>query len=223
MRPPCVVVRGIRGQHPAQVSLPEDQHPVGEFGADGQHEAFGEAVRPRTPRRDLDHLDARIRQHRVERGRELSGPIADEEPEPRDVFAEVHDEVAGLLGGPGPVGMRGHAQDVQVAVADLECEQDVEPPQRHRAVDVEEVDGEHAGGLGAQELPPAGVGVPDRRRWDPVALEDPPDRRGADAVAEFEQLALDPLVSPARVLPSPSARPARRATSLIGGRPGRFG
>ena len=39
-----------------------------------------------------------------------------------------------------------------------------------------------------------------RRRWDAVALEDPPDRRGADAVAELEQLALDPLVSPARVL-----------------------
>ncbi len=45
---------------------------------------------------------------------------------------------------PTPVGMRGHAQDVQEAVADLECEQDVESPQRHRAVDVEEVDREHA-------------------------------------------------------------------------------
>ena len=45
--------------------------------------------------------------------------------------------------------MSGHAQDVQVAVTDLEREQDVEPPQRYRAVDVEEVDREHAGGLGA--------------------------------------------------------------------------
>ena len=45
-----------------------------------------------------------------------------------------------------------------------------------------------------------GVGVPDRRRWDAVALEDPPDRRGTDPVAEFEQLALDPLVSPGRVV-----------------------
>src|SRR6185436_18655781 len=70
-----------------------------------------------------------------------------------------------------------------------------------RAVDVEDVDGEHAGGLGVQELPPAGVGVPDRGRWDVVALEGPADRRGADAVAEVEQLALDPLISPARVLP----------------------
>ena len=61
--------------------------------------------------------------------------------------------------------MCGHAQDVQVAVADLDHEQDVESPERHRAVDVEEVDREHAGGLGAQELPPAAVGVPDRCRW----------------------------------------------------------
>jgi hypothetical protein len=57
---------------------------------------------------------------------------------------------------------------------------------------VEEVHREVGGGLGAQELSPAGVGVPDRRWWDAVALQDPPDRQGADAVAEVEQLALDP-------------------------------
>jgi hypothetical protein len=31
------------------------------------YSSFGEAVRPRAAGRDLDHLDARIRQHRVER------------------------------------------------------------------------------------------------------------------------------------------------------------
>jgi hypothetical protein len=66
--------------------------------------------------------------------------------------------------------MCGHAQDVEVAVADVECEQDVEPSQGERAVDVEEVDREHAGGLGVQELPPAGVGVPQWCWWDAVAL-----------------------------------------------------
>ena len=96
-----VVVRRVSGEHPAQVSLAEDQHPVGELGADGQHEAFGEAVRARTPRRDLDHRDARVRQDRVERRRELPGAVADEEPIPGGAVAEVHDEVAGLLGGPG--------------------------------------------------------------------------------------------------------------------------
>src|SRR5215213_10384311 len=58
-----------------------------------------------------------------------------------------------------------------------------------------------SGGLGAQELPPAGIGVPDRCRWDAVARQDPPDRRGADTVTELEQFAPDPHVSPARVLP----------------------
>ena len=81
--------------------LSEDQHAVGELGPNGQHEAFGEAVRPRTPERDLDHLDARIREHRVERGRELSRAVADEEPETVDLVAEVHHQVAGLLGSPG--------------------------------------------------------------------------------------------------------------------------
>ena len=100
-----VVVRGVRGKHPAKVPLVEDQHPVGQLGPHGQDEAFGEAVRPWTPWRDLDRLDACIGQHRVERCRELSGPVADEESEAGDVFAEVHDEVAGLLGGPGPVGV----------------------------------------------------------------------------------------------------------------------
>jgi hypothetical protein len=83
------------------------------------------------------------------RRRELTGPIADEEPKPSNVLAEIHHEVAGLLRRPRPIGMPGHTQHVQVAVADLEHEQHVEAPQRHRAVNVEEVDREHAGRLRA--------------------------------------------------------------------------
>jgi hypothetical protein len=40
-----------------------------------------------------------------------------------------------------------------------------------------------------------------RRGWDPQPFQHPPHRRGADPVAQAEQLTLDPLVSPARVLP----------------------
>src|SRR6476620_3032856 len=114
MRPPRVVVRRIQGKHPTEVPLAKDQHPVGDLSADGQHETFGEAVRPWTPWRDLDHLDARVRNDRVERRRELTGPIADQEPEPSNILAEVHHEVASLLRRPGSIGMPGHTQDVQV-------------------------------------------------------------------------------------------------------------
>jgi hypothetical protein len=127
-------------------------------------------------------------------------PVTDEEPKPGGMIAEIHQQVAGLLRGPRAVGMCSHAQDVQVAIADLEGEQDVVPPQRERAVDVEEVDREHAGGLGAQELQPGGVGMPRRRGRDPVVVQDPPDRRSADTVSELEQLAADSLMAQARVL-----------------------
>jgi hypothetical protein len=128
-------------------------------------------------------------------GGELTGAVADEEPEAVGLVAEVHQEVAGLLGGPRPVRMAGHAQDLQVAIADFECEQDVDPAERDGAVDVEEVDGEHGGCLGAQELAPAGVGVPVGvpvgSQWEAAPVQDPADGRGADAVAEVEEFALD--------------------------------
>jgi hypothetical protein len=95
MRPPRVVVRGVHGKHPAQVPLTEDQHPIGDLGPDGQHEALGETVRPRTPRRDLHHRDARVRHHRVELRRELTGPIADEE-----LVAKITDVVGLCLAPP---------------------------------------------------------------------------------------------------------------------------
>ena len=86
------------------MSLAEYQHSVGDLGPHRQDEAFGEAVRPRTPRRDLHHLDTRVRQDRIERRRELTSPIADEEPKPSDVLPEIHQQVAGLLVVHGPSG-----------------------------------------------------------------------------------------------------------------------
>jgi hypothetical protein len=47
-----VVVANALGEHHTQVSLTEDQHAVGEFGSEGAHEPFGEAVRPRATSRN---------------------------------------------------------------------------------------------------------------------------------------------------------------------------
>jgi hypothetical protein len=56
-----VARKRLEQRHNLQVPLAEDQHPVGGLGLHCQDEALGEAVCPRTPRRDLDHLDARVR------------------------------------------------------------------------------------------------------------------------------------------------------------------
>src|SRR5690242_17480524 len=51
-------IGGVYSNYLAQVQLAEDQHPVADLGPDGQHQASGEAVRPRTSRRNLHHRDA---------------------------------------------------------------------------------------------------------------------------------------------------------------------
>ena len=151
----------------------------------------------------------------------MTGPIADEEAEPGGMVAEVHDEVAGLLRRPRPVGMRGQAQDVPVAVATSSANK----ISRHSVTTQSRWKKSTASMLAAwvrRKLAPADVGVPDRCRWDAGAPEDPADRRGADAVAELEQLALHPAI------PQLGFSVAMRTTSaaiasLTGGRPDRFG
>jgi hypothetical protein len=72
VRPQHVVVHRVLGEHPAEVSLAEDQHSVGEFGGMVSARRSAKQFAPWTPWRDLDHRHPRIRQHRVERGRECT-------------------------------------------------------------------------------------------------------------------------------------------------------
>jgi hypothetical protein len=134
------------------VPLAEDQHPVGDLGPGGENEPLRKGVRPRAAGRDLHGLDAGCGEDRVEGIGELPGPVADQEPEVGGAVAEVHYEVAGLLGGPPAVGMGGDPEDVYVTALDLDHKQAVEALQRQGAVDVEEIGGEHGRGLSVQEL-----------------------------------------------------------------------
>jgi len=86
------------GRAPGAGGARRSQHSVGDLGADAQHEAFGVAVRAWTPRRDLDHLDAGVRHDRVEGSRELTGSIADEEPEPGGLVRRGLTELPVTLG-----------------------------------------------------------------------------------------------------------------------------
>jgi hypothetical protein len=166
----------------------------------GEHEPFRKSVRSRAAGRDLHGLDPGISQGCVKRRGELPGPVPDQEPEVRGAIPQIHQQVADLLHSPWTVRVRGDPEDVHAAAADLQDEQAVQAPQGRRAVHVEEIGGKHRRCLGAQELPPAGVGAPFRRWRNLQGLEDPADCGCADPVAELKQLTLDPLLSLGRVL-----------------------
>ncbi|WP_214407778.1 hypothetical protein [Pseudonocardia lacus] len=86
-----------------------DQHPVGEFGADRQHEAFGEAIRSWATGQDLDHSDASGGEDGVERGGELAGAVEDEEPKNLRQLVSVWRSGAG--------GMRRHRKMQRMVLA----------------------------------------------------------------------------------------------------------
>jgi hypothetical protein len=82
---------------------------------------------------------------------------------------------------------------------------------------VHETDRDDPGGLSAQELPPARARAP-RRRIDARGMQDLPHGGRRDCHADLRQLAVDPAVSPQRILPrqpddkAGDARDRRRAT-----------
>jgi hypothetical protein len=90
---------------------------------------------------------------------------------------------------------------VGVTGADLDHKEHVHACESDRAVDVQEVAGQHRVGLGTQELPPAGLRSL-RRGWQAPTAQQPLDRGAADAVPELAQLALDTNIAPSRVLDS---------------------
>src|SRR5258706_5583084 len=87
-----------------------------------------------------------------------------------------------------------------VAGADFDDEQAVQALQRRRALEMEEIGGGHGRRLGVRELPPGRAGVTFRRGRNTQCLENPADRGRADPVTGLQQLALDPLGPPARIL-----------------------
>ena len=178
----------------------EDQHPVGDFGPGCEHEPFRVSVRALAAGRALHDLDTGIGQDCVKRLGELPGPVAEQEPEAHGAITQIHHEVSDLLYSPRAVRVRGDPEDVRVTAAGLHYKQAVHAPESHRTFHVEEIGGEHRRCLTVQELPPGRAGAPLRCRGDLQRLEDAADGGCADPVAELEQFALEPLVSPAGVL-----------------------
>src|SRR5258706_16430340 len=107
---------------------------------------LGITVRPRGPRRDPYHGQALASEDGVEDTGEFGVTVPDQEAEGADPVTEVDEQVAGLLGSPRAIRVRGHAQDVHSPGPHLHDEQHIRAPEEDR-VHMEEIAGQQAIGL----------------------------------------------------------------------------
>src|SRR5215469_9730361 len=182
-----------------QMALVPDKGAVQELTAASPDPAFGNRVHTGRPHVAEHGADPSIGEDRVERGGEVRATVADHELHPLCLFAEVHDQVAGLLGGPLPGWVQRDAEDADAPRRVPDYDEDVGLGAVEQ-VNAEEVAGQDRLGLGAQELGPGRPGPP-RRGVDAVGPEDLPYGRRRDLDSQAGQLAVDPAVSPAGVLP----------------------
>src|SRR5262245_27869814 len=115
-----VVVLEVLLQDDVEVSGSGDQEVVEAFPAQGADEPFRDRVRPWCSYRGADDADVGGGEYGVERGGELAVSVADQEPELVGAVAEVHEQVAGLLGDPVPGGVGGDPGDVHAAAVVLD-------------------------------------------------------------------------------------------------------
>src|SRR5947207_7898449 len=111
VRSVAVVVPRVLGQDLPEVLLANNQQVVEALAAQCSCESSRERVRPRRPDGSLDDPRAVPGEYLVEYRGELAVAVADQEFELAGAFAELHEQVAGLLGGPRPGGVCGDAQD----------------------------------------------------------------------------------------------------------------
>ncbi|MGO8870298.1 MAG: hypothetical protein ACLQPH_02655 [Acidimicrobiales bacterium] len=177
----------------------DDQHPIEAFAPDSADEALGEGVGTRSTDGYADDPDALGAEDLIEGSRELGIPVTDQELDRSSTFCEFVGQVPGLLNDPGSGRVFRDARDVNLQGVELDEEQDVELSEKD-SVGGEEVARQHGRGLGLQELLPARPSS--AGGWiKVVALEDIPDARSSQVDAHDGEFAVDPAVSPSRVLP----------------------
>ena len=188
----------VLAQDPPQMVLIPDEGAIEKLAPASADPAFGDRVHAGRPDVAEHGPDPGISEDRVERSRVVRAAVADHELDPVRLLAEVHDQVAGLLGGPRPGGMQGDSEDADAPGGVLDHGQDV------GLGAVQQVGGEQVArqdrlGLGAQELRPGRV-CSSRRGVDVCLLQDFPHGRCRYFHSQADQLAVDPAVAPAGVL-----------------------
>jgi hypothetical protein len=145
-------------QHRREVSGSGDQHVVEAFAAQRADPTLGDRVGPRRLDGGAEDADVGAGEDGVEGGGELAVPVADQEPKLVGAVAEVHQQVAGLLGHPAAGRVGGDPREVYPSGGVLDYHEDVEAAQED-GVDVGEVDREDRVGLGGEELSPGRAGA----------------------------------------------------------------
>ena len=182
MRPVQVVVGLVRAQDPPEMALIPDQGAVQELAPASADPAFGYRVHPGRPDVAEHGPDPGIGEDRAERSRVVGAAVADHELDPVRLLAQVHHQVAGLLGGPLPGRVQGDSEDADAPRGVLDHGQDVSLGAIEQ-ICREEVTRQDCLGLGAQEQRP-GRRSPPRRGIDPGLLQDlmSPGFRGTSAL-----------------------------------------
>src|ERR1035441_9063958 len=149
MWPMLIVVSLVLVQDLPQMGLVPDEGAVRELAAASPDPAFGDRVHAGRPRVAQHGPDPCVGEDRIESGGEVRSPVAGHELYPVCLFAEVHEQVAGLL--------RGDAEDADAPGRVLDHGQDAGLGAVEQ-VGAEEVACEDRLGLGALELRPGWPG-----------------------------------------------------------------
>src|SRR5829696_1693354 len=191
----AVVVPEVAVEDAKEVAAAGEQEMVQAFSAYGADPALGDGVGVRGLDRGADDLGADRAPDVVEGSGELAVAVADQEPDDSGLLIKRDGQVAGLLGDPGAGGVGGDTSEVDSSDVQLDEEQHVPPLQKH-GVHGEEVAGEDAGCLAAQERPPRrGSGSSIWCRLEAVGAQDPGDGAGRDSAAKVQQFPADALVA----------------------------
>jgi transcriptional regulator with XRE-family HTH domain len=126
LRPP----RCPRGRRPAIADTAATTTSPAPAGITGSGPAWASGTVKNTRTRSASRQN---RRSPASHASELGVAVPDEEPEGADPVGEVHDQVAGLLGGPGAVGVGGYPEDVHPPGGYLHDEQHIQAPEEDRS------------------------------------------------------------------------------------------
>ena len=217
-----MIVRDVFRDRSSEMALADRNQPIEALLFDRSHEPFGVGIRIGRLIRRLHDADPRLAQSRAHRRAPLRVAITDQHAmlDQQPVIRGRH-RAHDLLHEP-LVGMRRRAHDLHATRGQVDHEHGVVRHQAAPRPDLrrEEIRAGNRAPVRPQKRLPRGR--PFRHRRHARRLQDPRDRRAADAMPDVLQRALDPRVAPRRILlRHPHDQPPNLGEHAAPTRPGR--